>query len=395
MRILFLTAWFPEPPSNGSRARVHGLLRALQPRHHVTLLSFADEPGIDPAAPRLRELCQAVEIIPPVTFDPHTWSSRLAWVRPAPRSLAATYSPAMAAAIRRVLIAGPLDVVIASQLRCAAYAGCFGDVPALFEEVELGALHAQLAAAPGPSALRARLMWGKYVRYLQRLVPRFRACTVVSAAERNLLQGIVGGAAAIHVLPNAVEPIATGTTARDPHTVIFTGALRYRPNYDGMRWFLTEVWPRVQRARPAARLLITGAHDDLPLPPAANVTRTGVLADVASALATATVAIAPIFAGGGTRVKILDAMAAGTPVVATHKGAEGLDAIDGEHLLIADTSEAFAEHVLALMTDAALHARIAAAARAFVAAHHDWRRVGPAFEALVASVARRETHPPP
>jgi glycosyltransferase involved in cell wall biosynthesis len=387
MRILFLSAWFPHPPSNGSRLRVNALLRALASRHEVALLSFADEPGVDPAAPQLAALCRSVEVLPRPSFDPAARFNPLAFLDPRPRSLVATYSPAMAGAVRRAALSA--DVVVASQLACATYAPCFNGMPALFEEVELGALRGQLDETAGLQRWRVRLMWTKHRRYLRRLLGRFRACTVVSEVERRHLAGLLGGSASIHVLPNGValrDYSATAATP-EPDTLIFTGSLRYRPNYDAMRWFITSAWPAVRRARPAARLIITGAHDELPLPAAGNVERAGFVDDVRPLIASAWLSIAPILAGGGTRLKILESMAAGTPVVATSKGAEGLDAFPGEHLLIADDPAAFAAHVVALLSDPTLRARLARAARALVEAHHDWRTLGPRFATLVESLA--------
>lgn len=386
MRILFLSAWFPHPPSNGSRLRVNALLRALAPHHEVTLLSFADAPDVDPTAPQLAALCHSVQVLPRPVFDPTAWRSRLAFLHPWPRSLVATHSPAMADAVRRAAPAA--DVVIASQLACAAYAPCFAGAPALFEEVELGAVHGQLDQTAGPRRWRIRLMWAKHDRYLRRLLARFRACTVVSEVERRRLAAVLGTAASVHVVPNAVtvaEYQAIGASP-EPDTLIFTGSLRYRPNYDAMRWFIAAAWPAVLRAHPAARLIITGAHDELPLPAAAHVLRTGFVDDVRARIASAWLSIAPIFTGGGTRLKILEAMAAGTPVVATSKGAEGLDVRPGEHLLIADDPAAFAAHVVALLSDPALRARLSRAARALVETHYDWRLLGPRFATLVESL---------
>lgn len=387
MRILFLSAWYPDPPSNGSRLRVRHLLRALALRHDVSLISFADQPDVDPDAPAVHALCRSVQVLPMPRFDPTSWRARLAWLAPQPRSLVATHSPAMADAVRRAAAAA--DVVVASQLACAAYVRDFGGLPALFEELELGSLRGRLKHAAAAERWQAVLMWAKYRHYLRRLVPRFRACTVVSEVERRLAADLLDGADNLQVLPNGVaaaEYDLPGAAPR-PDTLIFTGSFRYGPNYDAMRWFVGEVWPRVLRVRPAARLLITGAHDDRPLPPAANLTRSGFVDDLRPLLATSWLAIGPIHGGGGTRIKILEAMAAGTPVVCTSKAAEGLSTVDGEHLLIADTPDAFADRVVALLADAQLRARLAAAARALVEAEYDWRVLGPRFVALVESLA--------
>lgn len=387
MRILFLSAWFPYPPSNGSRLRAFNLLRALAPHHEVRLLSFADQPDVDPAAPALRTLCRTVQVVARPTFDLAAWRSRVAWLNPRPRSLVATFSPAMADAIARAV--GGCDVVVASQLACAAYAKWFDRVPALFEEVELGALYGQLASPRPAERWRARLMWSKYRRYLRRLLRRFRACTVVSAPERELLAAVLGDDRTIHILPNGIAAGDYGRSdaAARPDTLIFTGSFRYRPNYDAMCWFVDTVWPRVRQARPAARLLITGDGADLPLPPADGIERTGFVDDLRPLLAGSWLAVAPIFAGGGTRLKILEAMAAGTPVVASTKGAEGIDGVAGKHLLLADDPATFAAHIVALLGDFALRARLSHAGRELVEQRYDWRLLAPQFEALVRSLA--------
>jgi glycosyltransferase involved in cell wall biosynthesis len=390
MRILFLSAWFPYPPSNGSRMRVFNLLQALAPQHEVTLLCFADQPDVDPHAPALRALCRTVRVVPRPAFEAAAWRSRLAWLNPRPRSLVATFSPAMADAVARAI--ADCDLVVASELACAAYADRFGSVPALFEDVELGALHGQLASPRLAERWRARLMWAKYRRYLRDLLPRFRACTVVSTPERALLADVLGDGRAIHVLPNGIAAAhyAVSDVAPQPDTLIFTGSFRYGPNYEAMRWFVGSVWPRVRQARPAARLLITGDGAELPLPATGGIERTGFVDDLRPLLSTAWLAVAPIFAGGGTRLKILEAMAAGTPVVSTSKGAEGIDAVAGNHLLIADDPAAFAAHIVALLGDSALRARLSHAGRELVEQRYDWRLLAPQFEALVRSVAAND-----
>ena len=135
------------------------------------------------------------------------------------------------------------------------------------------------------------------------------------------------------------------------------------------------------------RLFITGNHASKPLPPTRNVTLTGYVDDVRPLVARAWCSVVPLRIGGGTRLKILEAMALGTPVVATSKGAEGLDVRDGEHLLIADEPAAFAEQVVRLLRDADLRAALAANSRRLVAERYDWAIVMPKFLALVGRIA--------
>ena len=167
------------------------------------------------------------------------------------------------------------------------------------------------------------------------------------------------------------------------HQLIFTGAFTYHVNYEGALWFVERVLPLVQAQISHVRLTITGNHADLPFPQIEAVVRTGFVDDVRPLIAGADVCVVPIWQGGGTRLKILEAMALGTPVVATSKGAEGLDAQSGIHLLIADQPAAFADAVVQLLTDPSLRQRLAEHGRTLVEQHYSWSLVMPRFLQLV------------
>ena len=394
MRVLLLSSWFPYPTTNGSKLRIYNLLRALAPHHQVTLLSFADRPDSDPAAPALRALCRDIHVVPWTPFDPRSRHALRGLLSGTPRSLVGTFSPVMARRVETIVAASCPDLVVASEIGTASYAPYFHDTPALFEEVELGVLYDRFTRAPS-AARRARhgLTWIKHRRYLSRLLPHFRACTVVSEPERRLLATAVPQAPRIEVIPNAVDVVATASVrgTRNPNGLIFAGSLSYFANHDAMRWFLADVFPRIRAGCPAAHLTVTGDPGDAALEPNPGVTLTGLLDDVRGAVASAAVSVVPLRIGGGTRLKILESMALGTPVVATSKGAEGLDVVNGEHLLIADEPGQFGDHVLKLLRDPALREHLAGQARELVARRYDWAVVGPRFAALIEDVGRRAT----
>jgi glycosyltransferase involved in cell wall biosynthesis len=175
--------------------------------------------------------------------------------------------------------------------------------------------------------------------------------------------------------------------------LIFTGSFGFGPNYDAMTWFLREVYPRIQAEVPDVSLTITGDHKNLPLPPATNVTLSGFVDDIRPLLAAAWLSLAPIWSGGGTRLKILEAMALGTPVVATSKGAEGLDVEHNVHLLIADTPQTYAEAVLQILRQPELRERLAACAYELVRQKYNWPTVMPRFLDLVDRVAQGKPLP--
>jgi polysaccharide biosynthesis protein PslH len=391
MHVLFLSRWFPYPATNGSKLRIYNLLRVLASRHEVTLLSFADRPDADPAAPALRALCRDIHVVPWTPFDPGSAHALRGLLSSMPRSLVDTFSPVMARRIETILAQDRPDLVVASQVATASYAEYFHDTPALFEEVELGVLYDRFTRAPtAAQRVRHGLTWLKHRRYLSRLLPHFRACTVVSETERSLLATAVPHAPHIEVIPNAVDVAATASvkSTRNPNGLIFAGSLSYFANHDAMRWFLADVFPHIRRDWPAAQLTVTGDPGDASLEPTPGVTLAGLLDDVRGAVASAAVSVVPLRIGGGTRLKILESMALGTPVVATSKGAEGLDVVNGEHLLIADEPRQFADHVLTLLRDPVLRERVAGQARELVARRYDWAVVGPRFAAQIDAVAR-------
>jgi len=173
----------------------------------------------------------------------------------------------------------------------------------------------------------------------------------------------------------------------EPGTLIFTGSFRYFANHDAMVWFLGQVYPRIQAQAPDVHLTITGDHANLPLPCTEGVTLTGFVEDVRPLIATAWISVVPLRLGGGTRLKILEAMALGTPVIATSKGAEGLEAQQEEHLLIADTPEAFVEAVVRVLKEPELRRRLTDNAYQLVRDKYDWAVVMPRFLNLVERVA--------
>jgi glycosyltransferase involved in cell wall biosynthesis len=212
---------------------------------------------------------------------------------------------------------------------------------------------------------------------------------VVSNREGDLLRATLPGVPPVSVLPNAITlPLAPVQGVRQPYRLMFNGTLRYHANLDAMVWFLEQVYPRVRAALPEVELYITGDHGQLPLPAQPGVCRTGVVSDVHAALAAASVAIVPLRIGGGTRFKILDAWAARTPVIATRKGAEGLDAVGGKHLLIADTPQEFAAAIVRVVQHRSLAEQLAQAGWELVHSRYDARLVGSQFTALVEQLAR-------
>ena len=390
MNILFLSGWFPYPPDNGSRLRISNIIEGLASQHDITLLSFADKQNgvVDESA--ARRFCREVHVVPTRPFNQRNHRAQLGFLSSTPRSIHATFSPEMESSVRRLLSAKQFDLVIASQLTAASYAFLFKGLPALFEESELGVFYEQFARATSiRHRIRYGLTWTKHRRYVANLLCYFRACTVVSEQERELMRRCAPKFQSVDVIPNciALDDYRDLHAPNQPNTLIFTGSFRYSANYEAMVWFLDQVYPFIRKEIPDVRLTITGDRADLPVPSADNVTYTGVVDDVRPLVASSSVSLAPMRTGGGTRLKILEAMALRTPVVATSKGAEGLDVRHGQHVLIADEPKAFADEAVRLLREPDLGRRLAENAYQLVRAEYDWAAVMPRFLNLVDRVA--------
>jgi glycosyltransferase involved in cell wall biosynthesis len=174
-----------------------------------------------------------------------------------------------------------------------------------------------------------------------------------------------------------------------PDTLIYSGSLTYHANYAAVDFFLRDIFPIIRAQRPGARLTVTGRLDGVPterLSQQPGVTFTGYLDDIRPLIAGSMVNIVPLRSGGGTRLKILESLALGTPVVATPKGAEGLDLVPGRDLLIADQPADFAQAVLSLLADPDLRQTLRHNGRTAVEARYDFARIGESFCEFVESV---------
>jgi glycosyltransferase involved in cell wall biosynthesis len=226
-----------------------------------------------------------------------------------------------------------------------------------------------------------RGQWGKMARYEPALMKAFDRVTVCSPIEAELCRS--WGVERVTLVENGVDterfapepaPRASGAAP----TLVFTGALSYLPNREGLEWFLDQVLPLVRRELPALRVLAVGKH-----PPGSLLARarpgeldfTGYVDDVRAPMRQGDVSVVPLRIGGGTRIKILEALALGLPVVSTAVGAEGLAVEHGKDILIADEPAAMAAAILALVRAPERRAALARAGRELVVRRYDWSRV--------------------
>ncbi|MCC6177939.1 MAG: glycosyltransferase [Chloroflexi bacterium] len=399
MRVLFLSRWYPYPADNGAKIRVFNLLRQLSRRHEVSLVTFAESTDRvdDETLTVLLSTCDDVQVVPYRPFFPSVGRALRGLLSSTPSYLVDTFSQEFASAVESRLSTRDIDLVICSELATMPYARRPGGAPALVDELMLSMFRPDGQRSHQLAELRSHLTWARLRRYVRCVLPGFAACTVTSRYDRRLVQATVPAYDQVHVVPNAVDlTIYDGVSnAPDPDTAVFAGALTYRANLDGIAWFSREVGPRLRLRVPRFRVRITGSTrgvDLVALAGAPEVEFTGYVADIRPVIARAGVSVVPIWQGGGTRLKILESMALGTPVVSTSKGAEGLAVSHGQDILLADDPEDFAACVEAVLRDAKLRTRLAENARRLVESQYDWNVVGPQF-CEIAEGATRTARP--
>ena len=392
MNLLFLSRWYPYPPDNGSKIRVFNLIKQLSKHHEITLLSFAQETISEERATEMTAYCRSVRTVPRREFSPSRMKALFGLLSTRPRSLFDTHSLAMQALVEEESRINPFDIIIASQIESTEYAFPAKETPRVFEEVELSVIYEQFA---GQRSLvykfRYGLTWWKLARFLANMLHNFEGCTVVSEQERDLVTRIDPEYDSVRVVPNGVDVERNTGKFGSPklNTLIYSGALTYRANFDAMKFFLGDIFPLVKASCPEVSLQITGRHDGVPVDRLSlgNGARlTGYLDDIRPAIAQSWACVIPLRVGGGSRLKILEAMALGTPVISTLKGAEGLGVTHNQNILIADTPHEFAQAVLRLLRDKDLRARLSRNARELVEKNYSWDQSGAKLEQFLCEV---------
>jgi len=351
--------------------RAYHLLRLIAQQHRITLLAFG-HPGAAETITPLNAFCETVRVVSPTVVDSATFRFR-GLLSPMPRHLVQSTCPEMSREIARYI--GNTEVAIGMQLEAARYLGPWTRLPRVFEEAEMTVLRDQYVNERH-YARRARrfLTWTKSARFMRRLVGEFDRTTVVSELERQQLRHAGCDVGRVAIVANGTEVPKEMFTGVPHERLIYPGAVTYSANLDAMRFFIREIFPLVRRQRPQMELWITGSSDgvdtsELMVP---GVRMTGHVLDVEPMIAQSAACIIPLRIGGGTRLKALQAMALGTPVVSTSKGVEGLAVTPEQHLLVADTPQAFAAQILRVCGNDALRRDVTAAAGKFVREYHAW-----------------------
>jgi len=418
--VLYVARYLPYLPADGSLTRTFHLVRAASEVASVSLVGASHDP-MNPRLDLVQHFCEQIHLLDSRLDSTPRTLSRLAGVArklesryPLARPLGYAASWARGQRQKRsvmrylersgtgvvadLLSDGLYDLVVVEH---SELAGMLVDVVRAWGGRCVADLHrvmwlAHLAESNAPSE---RALVRELEETERRIVASYTRVTVTSAAEAARLEPLVPGTQ-VDVVPNGVDigyfgAVRTMQGALEPApTVIFTGLLSFEPNVDALRFFAADVWPLIRQRRPGTRFLVVGGG---PVPTEVEVlaSQPGIrlfvsVDDVRPFLASSTVAVAPVRIGGGTRVKVLEALAAGLPVVSTTLGAEGLDLTPERDLLLADAADEFARSVLKLLDSRTQAQELAAHGGDMVRRLYSWDNIRAEFGALLRQVLRAQ-----
>ncbi len=390
MKILWVNSDFLHPTTRGGQIRTLETLQCLHPRHeiHYAGLDLRQSTGLA----RSSEYCTKAYAIPhsvPGNFAPRFWwQAAASSTTGLPLSVLRYRSRAMLREVETLTQREGFDAVVCDFLASAVNIPQLENAVLFQHNVEsvIWKRHVEHSPTPWHRAF-SRAQYHRMLRYEGEVCRAAKSIIAVSGADARAMQSLYG-ASRIASVPTGVniEYFTPPPGVRHTNDLVFLGSMDWRPNIDGLNWFVSSVLPLIRARVPSVSLAVVGrgkwcrsrSQRD------SRIHVTGTVDDVRPHLWRSAVSIVPLRIGGGTRLKIYEAMAAKIPVVSTSVGAEGLDVRDGENIQIADSPEAFAERCLALLSAPEARRKQAQAAWEMVSACYSWEVISRRFEQLLA-----------
>ena len=401
MKILWVKAGGLVPPDLGGRIRSYHILKELARRHQVTLFTFYAEQA-DDAHTALKEAFERIECLPLKMPAPRSLAETLRYGRNLfssnPYTMSKFCRPEVRKRLGRLLEEENYDVLICDFLFAAGVIPWQIPCPKVLftHNVEAVIWKRQYEVARNP--LWKLISWREY-RAVERserwYLSRADEVLTVSEVDRTYFARFIDPAR-ITVIPTGVdvEYFQPALIPERPGLLVFTGAMDWMPNEDGILYFVNEVLPRIRAEFPTVTLRLVGRSPSARIRALAEssngVQVTGRVEDIRPFVHDAEVYVVPLRIGGGTRLKIFEAMAMGKAVVSTTVGAEGLPVHNGQDILLADSAQELASHVFTLLRNATIRRSLGQAARRLVAENFGWERAAARVDEVLAGVS---THP--
>ncbi len=387
MRVAFISARVPYPLNTGGRIRTFHLLKAVADVHDVMLVTAVETAADIASLAALRDRLPALQTQVARVPRRHRLSARVrraaqSPLDPLPLAWAGFRDPRFIANVTAALGRTAFDLVHCDHVQVAHALPDAGDPPRLIDAHNVEHVLVQRLA------VNERRLWRRVGMTWEASKTRRAEHATYAGFQHGIAVSEIDGARIealaprlrVSVVPNGVDvkAFSVAPAVRDPHLIVFVGSMDWAPNVQGVEWFVRDVLPEILRVRPAARFLVVGRRP----PPAlvralatAHVRFTGTVEDVRPFVEQAGVVVVPLLSGGGTRLKILEAWAMGKAIVSTAVGAEGLPAVHGANMLLADDPRCFAQSVTRLLDDETAVTRLGAEGRRVVEEYFAWERV--------------------
>jgi sugar transferase (PEP-CTERM/EpsH1 system associated) len=398
MKILWVKAGKLLPVDTGGKIRSFNILRHLAREHEVTLLSYYGgrrDPEYEAAIAQRLPGARTIYTAAPDGTTAQSLDYILRLPSAAPYAVKKFSHPRVRQEVAQRLEDRSLDVAVCDFLSASLNFPESSPAPVVLFQHNVETMLWQRMAQTEKSAVR-KLAYGiearKMSAYERRALRRFQHVIAVSAHDRDaMLMLSASSSCPITVVPTGVDTEqyqAAPSVSGNPPLIVFTGSMDWEPNIDAMEYFCQEIWPTVLAQYPDARFQIVGRtpHPRVQRLASATVEVTGTVPSVTDYLRAATVVIVPLRIGGGTRLKIFEAMAMAKAMVSTSIGAEGLDVTHGRDVLIADDAQSFAAGILQFLRDPALR-RSCEQNAAELAARYDWSQIARRFADVLRNAA--------
>ncbi len=379
MNILFLTHMLPYPQTDGARIRSFNLLKTLTRHNKVSVVSFISETTRTEDIDELRGFVHDLQTV----FRPQKYAIKDLFkgvCTSEPFTIINYRTEEMKELVSKKLNEG-IDAVHCEHLNMAQYAMAGDGVKRIIDmhnvESEIMRRYADKASDP-LKAIYSKMTAKKLARYERDVLRNFDLCVAVSARDADHMREFCSNTV---VVDNGVDLdsfLLCEDIVTEPR-LVYTGWMKYHANNDAAKYFCDEILPAIKKDRSEVTVDIVGkepSDEVLRLSDIAGVNVTGAVPDIRSYINKASVYIVPLRVGGGTRLKILEAMAIGIPIVSTSIGCEGIGLTNEKDILIADTAKDFARQTLRLLDDAALRKHLAANARELVEERFSWKMIG-------------------
>jgi hypothetical protein len=399
MKLLIVSPFvvYPGVPHGGG-ALCWGQLEGLAQRHEVHFLTFAQEGAaeLNTALPHLRRTCASVTTMLQPLDKLTILRAKLAQLLLRPVGVSICDVPAMHTALQQLKESVRPDAVLVQFPQMAQYVQDVTDLPTLMDVQDAYSVSSfrQFKSTRGwLKRGQAFLNWLGWLRYEAKWYPRFTAVAAITEQDRLGLEVFSPGLGAV-TSPAAVGLPDLKWAPTDRNSIAFIGSFTHLPNVAALRFFVDSVWPLVLQAHPDAVFEVAGkgVPADLKARADKNLVFVGVVPDAYAFVRSASVVVVPVLSGGGIKIKTLEAMATGCPIVATSIGAEETGAISGEHMLIADSSVAFATHINTLLSDPAQSQRLGSNAQALIAQRFSWQAKWASLNALLDACLSKHQH---